>query len=210
MNKNYLFALASLLFLSCEQKPETNHNSLTSDSNSKNSNLDYENVIPKETEEEKKIREEEQEALRKEKETEELYGNKSLQTGSTPYSSNYGENSNCDDYGCSQINVTTSNSDVMVTIKKNDQVVRHAYIRAGDNYSFSFPNGTYQTFFYYGKGWNPKKVMKGGELEGGFIKDEHVGKDEPKALFDNILEYELILQPNGNFSTQPSNLEEAL
>ena len=52
--------------------------------------------------------------------------------------------------------------------------------------------------------------MKGGEIKGGFLHDEEVGKDDPKALFNNILEYELILQHNGNFSTQPSNLDEAL
>lgn len=134
----------------------------------------------------------------------------SLNTGATPYARYYGGNSSCNDYGCSQIKVRTSNSDVLVTIKKNDKVVRHAFIQAGDSYTFSFSNGTYQAFFYYGKGWNPEKEMKNGELRGGFIANEDFGKDAPQYLSNNVLEYELIMQQNGNFSTRPSNPEEAL
>jgi len=99
---------------------------------------------------------------------------------------------------------------VLVTIKKNDKVVRHAFIQAGDSYAFSFPNGTYQAFFYYGKGWSPEKEMKNGALKGGFITNEDFGKDDPQLLHNNVLKYELILQQNGNFSTRPSNSEEAL
>jgi hypothetical protein len=158
-----------------------------------------------------------QEALlekeRKEKAIYDKYLNNTLRTGATPYSYCFGRNISCSDYGCSQIAVRTpSNSDVVVTIKKNGEVFRHAYINAGSQYTFEFPNGTYQTFFYYGKGWNPDKVMKEtdcGTLKGGFITDEHFGKDSPQLLSDNILEYELILQQNGNFSTSPSNSDEA-
>lgn len=147
---------------------------------------------------------------RKERAIYEKYINNSLPTGSTPYSRYYGRNSPCKEYGCSEIKVRTSNSDVLVTIKKEGKVVRHAFINSGGSYTFSFPNGTYQTFFYYGKGWNPEKEMKGGELMGGFISNESFGKDDPQFLNNNILEYELILQQNGNFSTHPSNPEEAL
>jgi len=147
---------------------------------------------------------------RKEQEIYDRYIKNSLSTGATPYSKYYGGNSSCNDYGCSQIKVRTSNSDVLVTIKMNDKVVRHAFIQAGDRYTFSFPNGTYQAFFYYGKGWNPEKEMKGGEIKGGFISNEDFGKDDPQYLSNNVLEYELILQQNGNFSTRPSNPEEAL
>lgn len=155
-------------------------------------------------------KEKREEKARQERAIYDEYINNSLHTGATPYSRYYGGNSTCNDYGCSQIKVTTSNSDVIVTIKKDDKVVRHAYIKAGDYYTFSFPNGAYQTFFYYGKGWNPDKEMKGGELKGGFIENESFGKDSPQYLENNILEYELILQRNGNFSTSPSNPEEAL
>lgn len=94
---------------------------------------------------------------RKEQEIYDRYISNSLHTGATPYSQYYGGNSSCSDYGCSQIKVRTSNSDVLVTIKNNDRVVRHAFIQAGSSYTFSLPNGTYQPFFYYGKGWNPEK-----------------------------------------------------
>lgn len=140
-----------------------------------------------------------------------LYADNSLPTGTTPYSKYYGGNPSCNDNGCSKIEVKTPyNSDVLVTIKKNDKVVRHAYIQAGDRYTFSFPNGTYQAFFYYVKGWNPEKEMKNGEIKGGFVTAENFGKDEEQSLYNNVLTYELILQQNGNFSTTPSNPEEAL
>lgn len=150
---------------------------------------------------------------RKRKEMFDKYINNSLRNGATPYSYCFGGNKSCSDYGCSQIKVKTPfNSDVMVTIKKNDKVYRHAFIKAGSRYTFEFPNGTYQAFFYYGKGWNPNKVMKQvscGSLKGGFITDELFSKDNPQSLNNNILEYELVLQQNGNFSTKPSNLDEA-
>jgi hypothetical protein len=140
------------------------------------------------------------------------YIDNSLQTGDTPYSDFYGENLSCEDYGCSQITIRTpSNSDVLVTIKQNGEVVRHAYIQANDSYSFSFPNGTYQAFFYYGRGWNPEKEMKRmpqGTLKGGFLEDESFGKNDPQILENQELTYELILQQNGNFSTRPSNAED--
>ena len=154
--------------------------------------------------------------LKKEREEKAIYDryiNNSLRTGATPYAYCFGSNNSCSSYGCSQIKVTTPvNSDVLVTIKKNGKVYRHAYINSNSSYTFDFPNGTYQTYFYYGKGWNPNKVMKKtdcGTLKGGFITSEHFGKDNLQTLNNNILEYELILQQNGNFSTKPSNPEEA-
>lgn len=150
---------------------------------------------------------------RQEKELYEKYINNRLSTGATPYAYLYGYNKKCSEWGCSKIKVKTpNNSEVLVLIKKNDHVVKHAYIRASSSYTFEMQNGTYQTFFYYGKGWNPSKVMKEtnkGTLRGGFISNEHFGKDEPQYLSNNILEYELILQQNGNFQTRPSSKEEA-
>ncbi|TYB76809.1 hypothetical protein ES677_09755 [Bizionia gelidisalsuginis] len=164
----------------------------------------------KREEEERIIREARLEKERLEKAIYAKFNGNSLNTGAMPYSRYYGANSTCVDYGCSEIKVRTSNSDVIVTIKKNGNVVRHAYINSGSSYTFSFPNGIYQTFFYYGKGWNPEKEMKGGTMKGGFIDNEVFGKDEPQTLSNNVLEYQLILQENGNFSTRPSNSEEAL
>jgi hypothetical protein len=149
----------------------------------------------------------------KEKEIYEKYINNSLQTGATPYAYLYGYNKRCDEWGCSQIKVTTpSSSEVLVLIKRNNKVIKHAYIRASSTYTFEMPNGMYQPFFYYGKGWNPDKIMKKtdkGLLKGGFISNEHFGKDNPQTLKNNILEYELILQQHGNFSEKSSSKEEA-
>lgn len=151
---------------------------------------------------------------RQEKAIYDMYISNSLRTGSTPYAYCFGQNSSCSDWGCSEIRVKTPyNSDVLVTIKSGGRVVRHAFIRSGSSYNFELSNGTYQPFFYYGKGWNPEKVMKQtdcGALKGGFITNEHFGKDSPQSLLNNILEYELILQKSGNFSTRPSNATEAL
>lgn len=165
-------------------------------------------------EEQQRIELEEQlERERKEKAIYDKYINNSLSTGSTPYAYCFRRNSSCSEYGCSEIKVETPyNSDVLVTIKKGETVVSHAYIKAGNSYTFQLKNGTYQPFFYYGKGWNPNKIMKQtncGTLKGGFITNEDFGKDSPQSLSNNILQYELILRQNGNFSTRPSNPEEA-
>jgi hypothetical protein len=154
--------------------------------------------------------------LKKEREDKALFDKyiyNSLNTGSTPYSYCFGSNKSCTEWGCAGISVKTPyNSDVMVTIKKNNKVYRHAFIKAGDTYKFQFPNGTYQAFFYYGKGWNPNKIIKKvdcGILKGGFISNESFSKDKPQNLTNAELSYELILQENGNFSTKPSNPDEA-
>lgn len=158
-------------------------------------------------------REQRLEEERKEKAIYDKYINNSLRTGTTPYSYCYGSNKTCSNYGCSQISVRTpSNSDVIVTLKSNEKVVRHAFIKAGSTHTFEIPNGTYQPFFYYGKGWNPEKDMVSStcsKLKGGFISNESFGKDNPQHLSNNILEYELILTQHGNFSTKPSNPQEA-
>jgi hypothetical protein len=143
------------------------------------------------------------------------YQNHSLPNGTTPYAYCYGTANGCSGFGgCSEIVVNTpSNSDVLVTIKQNDIVQRHAYIRAGNSYTFHLPNGVYQPFFYYGMGWNPKRRLEGtdcGNLQGGFMLNEHVGKDDAQGLKNQILTYSLTLQLNGNFSTRASNLQEAL
>jgi hypothetical protein len=167
-----------------------------------------------ETKEQKQARLQREEQQRIEKEMYDKYINNSLNTGATPYSELYNENSYCNHHDCSQIKVTTpSNSDVLVTLKQNDVVVQHAYIRANSSFIFEIPDGIYQPFFYYGKGWNPEKVMKQtehGTLKGGFIEDESFSKDYPQTLQNQILEYELILQQNGNFSAKPSSAEDAL
>lgn len=150
---------------------------------------------------------------RREKTIYDKYIENSLRTGATPYAYCFGGNKTCSEFGCSQINVKTPyNSDVMVTIKKNDKVFKHAYIKANSQYTLEVPNGKYQPFFYYGKGWNPYKIMKEtdcGTLKGGFVSGEDFSKDDAQTLNNNILNYELILQKRGNFKTKESNVEEA-
>lgn len=150
---------------------------------------------------------------RKDSEFYDKFINNSLRTGATPYAYLYGPNSPCNKWGCSNIKVNTpSSSDVLVTIKRNGKVIKHAYIKANSSYTFDMLNGTYQPFFYYGKGWNPQKIMKKtdkGIIRGGFVADEHFGKDDPQYLNNNRLEYTLILQQSGNFSERASSANEA-
>lgn len=144
---------------------------------------------------------------------EEQWKDNSLYTGAMPYSYCYGSYNYCDNYGCSRITVRTGSDDVLVTIKDSDgDVVRHAYISAGHSFSFNLPDGSYQTFFYSGKGWNPNKFMKTtscGTLRGGFVSNEDVTKDNYISLFSQVMTYELISQYNGNFSTKQSSKSEA-
>lgn len=132
------------------------------------------------------------------------YYNNSLSTGDVPYSNNgiYGNDS--------QITIRTSASsycDVVAIVKSYGEICADAYIAAGDSYTFNLPNGQYQVFFYGGKGWNPNKQMAGGR-QGGFVSNESYSKDSPVNLDNQELEYSLIPQPNGNFTTEQSNPNE--
>lgn len=134
----------------------------------------------------------------------EKYKDNSLTTGQRPYGK-----AKISGYD-SKITVRTSPDselDVVVILKQGDNIVKNAYICAGDSYSFDLPNGTYQTFFYSGKGWNPEKDMGNGNI-GGFVSGESFQKDSPLPIEYQELIYELILQPNGNFQTKESDQDE--
>ena len=155
--------------------------------------------------------EDEEEEIAIDPEIYEKYINSSLDTGDTPYSKYFGRNLSCEEDGCSKLIIESPmNSDVLVILKKGGNVVRHAYIKAGSSYTFTFLNGEYQPFFYFGKGWNPEKEMKNGEIAGGFIVDEYFGKDSRQTFKDETLEYVLAYQKSGNFGIVPSNQNEAL
>lgn len=145
---------------------------------------------------------------------EEQWQYNSLNQGSMPWAYCYGSRNGCGGYDCSQISVLSGSSDVLVTVKNEDgEVCRHAYIKAGTKFKFSIPNGRYQVFFYSGTGWNPNKFMKNtscGALKGGFVSNESFTKDSYVDIYNQILSYELIQQVNGNLSTQPSSMNEAL
>ena len=139
------------------------------------------------------------------------YENNSLTTGAAPYTAYYGRNYKCPYEQCSGIKVTApGESDIVVIIKRNNangKVISHGYIKAGATLFFPVPDGTYQTFFYYGTGWNPNKEMSGG-IRGGFVKDEIFSKDNPQDIYSGILTYILQLQRDGNFQTKSSNRSE--
>ena len=144
-------------------------------------------------------------------EEEKQYLGNSLSTGATPYSAVYGKNYRCPYTQCSGIKVTAPReSDIMVIIKRDNsdgKVISHGYIKAGGTYQFDIPDGTYQTFFYYGEGWNPNKEMTGG-IRGGFVKNEIFSKDNPQEIYSGVLSYVLQLQRDGNFQTKGSNKSE--
>jgi len=137
----------------------------------------------------------------------------SLNTGAMPYSYCFGSSNYCGSDECSKIAVTTGSSDVLVTVKdENADVVRHAYINGGSTFTFNVPDGQYQVFFYSGSGWNPDKFMANvacGKLRGGFVSNENFSKDDYFYMHSQIMRYQLILQQNGNLSTQPSSSSEA-
>ncbi len=132
-------------------------------------------------------------------------------TGDTPYSHYYGSNMVCRQSECSGVKVTAPElSDVVVIIKKNNKngkVAGHAYISAGDTYKINLPNGTYQTFFYYGDRWSPYKDMGNG-VKGGFIYNELFSKDKPQEIYNAVLTYVLQLRRDGNFQAESSNRSE--
>ena len=205
--------LAAVALVACESEIDRNHRLAREVQQREAEDVRLEQVrieTERKAEEERAQREAQEKKKLKEKEIHDRYIDNSLSTGSTPYLGYYGGNPVCNGYGCSGIKVRTSNSDVLVTIKSRNKVVRHAFIKAGSTYTFTVSNGTYQPFFYYGKGWNPEKEMKNGEIKGGFIAKEDFGKDDPQTLQNQVLTYELILQSDGNFSTRPSNPLEAL
>ena len=147
----------------------------------------------------------------------EYYSDNSLYTGATPYSYCYGGNPYCSPPSgyaeCSFIDVrASSNSDVIVIIKKNNRVYSHAYIKAGGYYKFKLGNGSFQSFFYYGKGWNPNKYIKNancGRIIGGFVNNESLDKSEVEYLYNSSMSYTLYSVENGNFRPISSNKNEA-
>lgn len=149
----------------------------------------------------------------REYEEREYYLNNSLSNGSQPYASKYGWNYS-NDYGRAMVRVNaSSSSDVVVIVRYNNsngRVAGHAYIRRGCSYTiYLLPERRYQVFFYYGKGWYPKKEMPGG-VKGGFLTNESFDKDGLSRYFDwgEGIEYTLTERVGGNFSTSKSSESE--
>lgn len=141
----------------------------------------------------------------------ERYGNYSLQTGDMPYSECYGSNNS----GNRFIRVEAGHRDVLITVKNSRmEVVRHVYVQAYDKFTLRISPGSYKVFFYYGRGWNPKKYMASticGNLYGGFLSEELIQKDHQRI---NLYQYESIsymlrTTNSGNFSPSGSSKNEA-
>ena len=153
-----------------------------------------------------------EEKEKRDKERYEKYIKNQLPNGYQPFASCFGANKSCSEYGCSTIEVITpSSSDVIVTVKKNSKVYRHVYIRKGSSSQVDMPNGMYQVFFSYGKGWDPEKTtpIKNCSKKGWFVEDKGVSKDDFQNYNNTIITFTLQLVENGNFSTTPSTVGEA-
>ncbi|MDA9622526.1 hypothetical protein N9S70_02040 [Flavobacteriaceae bacterium] len=75
--------------------------------------------------------------------------------GSNPWENCFGKNYKCKLYvedgyyvGCSNIEVnSSSNSAVVVIVKRNQKNLKHAFIYANSSYTVEVPDGNYQVFF---------------------------------------------------------------
>jgi hypothetical protein len=132
-----------------------------------------------------------------------LYTNSSLRNGEMPYDYCYGSQNN----GPSSIKINSGSSDVLITVKNiNNKVIRHVYVLASNSFTLRVPNGKYHVYFYYGNGWNPKKIMGEtfcGILKGGFINNEFTSKDPDviKLNYSNLT-YTLSKHKGGNFDPE--------
>lgn len=139
-----------------------------------------------------------------------------LDNGAQPFTQCWGWNRSCEDWGCSEIKVVADrNYDVLLTLKEDNEdgdVARHVYIRRGQTKSVQVPNGTYQPFFIYGKGWDPNAVnpISGCSKRGWFVEQLEISKDFPDYLSNTAVTYRLQVTVGGNFQTKRSNASEAL
>lgn len=137
----------------------------------------------------------------------EQYINNSLTTGSKPYTSYFGRAKTGDNY----IDIkTTEGADYIVIVKRhsNGKYINHVYIRGGEKARMYIPDGTYDTYFYSGKGWNPEKAV--GNLTGGFVSGESMQKDDPQKIVSAYLEYTLYPVVNGNLRLNEADINDVL
>lgn len=135
----------------------------------------------------------------------ETYIDNQLETGSKPYKDHYRSRT-----GDNYIDFKTSGEDYVIIVRDNhtSDVVNHIYVRANDRGRLYLPNGTYNIYFYGGKGWNPN--MKNGNVVGGFVSGGYIQKDGPVELYGQYGEYTLYPVQNGNLQLQSATKSEAL
>lgn len=119
--------------------------------------------------------------------TSDAWTGNSLKTGNTPYSDFFGEatfNRNLN----SSLEIDNTNSlDVIVCLQNyySRQYIRHVYIRSGETYTLrNLPNGIFFIKAFYGKDWNPDKIIKD-KIQGYFERDiSYVIYDDPSELIN--------------------------
>ena len=133
------------------------------------------------------------------------YINNQLKTGAKPYKDFYRSRT-----GSNYLDFNTSGSDYVIIVRdyETSEVVNHIYVRADDRGRLYLPNGTYNIFFYGGKGWNPN--MENGNVTGGFVSGGDIQKDGPVELYNQYGEYTLYPVQNGNLQLQGATKSEAL
>ena len=134
------------------------------------------------------------------------YINNQLKTGSKPYKKYYKSHT-----GDNYLDFKTSGCDYVIIVRNysNSHVVNHIYVRANETGRLYLPNGTYNIYFYGGKGWNPNKEKS--HVRGGFVSENGpIQKDEYVRLYDQYGEYTLYPVQNGNLHLEESSEEEAL
>ena len=143
--------------------------------------------------------------LNSDSETERTVDGYSLFTGTPecqPYANLYGTNYK---HGpCAVKVMASSEMSVVVVIRYGNidgNVAGHLYIEKGSCGIICLRSGTYQTFFYLGRDWDPSKEMDCG-LSGGFINNEIFQEDPlPKDLQNGeMLTYTLRSVLDGNFT----------
>lgn len=150
-----------------------------------------------------------------------VYRNNSLETGTKPYASYLGKAQT----GQHRITFKTSGTnDYVVIVKKhsNDKYINHIYIKGGDDAYIKVPSGTFDVYFYSGIGWNPNKET--GHFKGGFVENEIMQQDNPLKLetrvttkddgesYMSIEGYKYVLYPvkNGNLILHSADINDVL
>src|ERR1051326_686835 len=106
----------------------------------------------------------------------------------SPYDSIFGEGVSVDE---ARSTITVHNSEAsevlpcLVQKAPPHRTIRNEYFGPGLSYKMvGIPNGNYYLKVYFGKHWNPNKLLAGGKAKGGF--DEELGffrADKPKDIF---------------------------
>lgn len=133
------------------------------------------------------------------------YKNNSLETGSKPYSSQFGSPLTGDNYFDFK---TSSGHDYVVIIKTSydNRYINHVYIRGGEKARLYVPDGNFDVYFYSGKGWNPNKKVN--QFTGGFTTGGSMQKDGPVELYSAYMEYTLYPVTNGNLRLKGADVDD--